>query len=163
MRSFVISLLALITELVVASGSVKWTRLFLGGIHAMGFTTPVFAVSTNEIAQQLAKTNGATVVSGRKLGLIKGTLQGCSADENCFRCSMSAHISIYLPTIPLPYPTFFLVDFLPLSPYDYLYLYRYLNPYSYLHLSCTHDHTHIITLCSKQYSTSALSAGKRKF
>ena len=51
--------------------------------------TPItaYALSGNEIATKLAATQGANVQTSRKLGLVKGTLQGCSADENCFSTS----------------------------------------------------------------------------
>jgi hypothetical protein len=45
------------------------------------------ALTTNEVATKLASTQGANVQSSRKIGLVKGTLRGCSADENCFSTS----------------------------------------------------------------------------
>ena len=51
---------------------------------------PAHAISSNEIATKLAATQGANVQSSRKLGLVRGTLQGCSADENCFSTSARA-------------------------------------------------------------------------
>lgn len=45
------------------------------------------AISSNEVATKLAATQGASVQTSRRLGLVKGTLQGCSPDENCFSTS----------------------------------------------------------------------------
>jgi hypothetical protein len=47
----------------------------------------VKAISSQDIAQKFAANQGATIVSERKLGMVKGTLQGCSANENCFSTS----------------------------------------------------------------------------
>ena len=59
----------------ISTSMVSWTPL------------PSYPLSTNDIATQLAASQGANVQSSRRLGLVKGTLQGCSADENCFSTS----------------------------------------------------------------------------
>jgi len=59
----------------------------------LALSNPIFevhAISAQEIAQQFAASQGTTIVSERKLGLLKGTLQGCSANENCFSTSAKA-------------------------------------------------------------------------
>lgn len=61
-----------LSTVMLLSPSIKWN---------------VNAISSQDIAQQFAANQGATIVSERKLGLVKGTLQGCSANENCFSTS----------------------------------------------------------------------------
>ena len=81
---------------------------------------PAFGLTSQEIAQSLASSQGARTVSSRKLGLVKGypldhfstchdllfddtlfafvgSLQQCSATENCFSTSAKAAGKALLP------------------------------------------------------------------